>query len=1807
MKTNITPKPLSRLDFSRVNTTLPDWPDNDLLKLDKVRIKSGWDEPEIGGGGILGPVLSIVGAIAAPALIPALPGLGFLGTIIKGASWYSGLVKAGLGAVGGFIGGTIGNIISPAPQPSFGNLTSQFKDQPFIDSPTFSLKGIQNMTQPDGPVPVIYGERRVGGVLISQRLETVGDDTFFWGLFLLGEGEVESICAAGLSDLHINGQPGTNFSDVTLWTRTGTHTQTVIPGFEELTVTYSQNSKLTSSPVVYTTVSSAAIGFRLHIEAPQGVYSINNNGDVVGNSVKYKVEYRVNGDPGWIDAGDTTISAAKIGTVRDVFLKQSLTADKYDVRITRVSAEQTGAKNRSDIWFVGIDEITGDEFVYPHCALGAVKIKATNQLNGPVPTITFLVKGIKVKDVTNLGAAARWSRNPADGYYDLLTNARYGLGRFIAATDVNDTQIAVEAAYFDTTTDDGAGGTEIRNQMDAVLDTHSDAQQLLVQLMSSFRASPLWSEGLTSLVVDRVKNPVHIFNMGNITQGSYASSFPDIKKAPNRIVVQFPNKANNYKLEPISVTDEASITAGAPIRTESIMAAPVTRLSEVHRLANYKKNTSKYITRAEEHSVPPEALDLQAGDTYLLQHDVPQWGWGGRIENVTGSTITVDLDLTIEAAKSYVLQARLPDGTIEERVVTNAAETTKVIFLASAFSAAPNRMTPYFFGETTNKKLFTCVSITMQPDGNRRIAGVEYNANTYNEITLLPTHNASALPTPEGIPPDIENLTLFENQSQPQSIIVSFNIPNPAQSWNHAVIELSSDGGTTYFPHVTVDNAADVVINNLVVGQQYYVRMSSFSRNNVISVSPPTANITITGSPFTPPTVRGLEIKGQGNTVTFTGRDVSFTWKKNNPIFGVGVDGAGSSSLGAGDGADSPTFKDYKVDIYVNSAIVRTSFVKENSYRYTEQMNIEDNSGAGVRAFQLRVAERNSFNKTGGEAILDVNNPAPDMSTFTPVLTNVGPTGIKVSWLNFTPSDKDFHSYKLYIDTNNPPQTLIAEFSADTKQFITDQLDIENTTYYVQIAPSDVFGTGTASGVANITTLSTAIDITDVTPPAVPTGLALTSGVEPDSDGTQKIYIQADWDVNTESDFNDYIVRIKISGGNYTLFNTGLNTFKFTGIIGNTTYLVSVRAVDVQQNKSAFSADASILAAKDTAAPATPSGLTAIAGFKLIGLKWNQNAEGDLKSYRIERSATGAFTGEEVSLKDSLTHFFVDSALAVATQYWYRIAAVDTSGNVSGWSTVANTTTLRVGQGEITASTALITELFATQALVDQLISQINGQGVTKISPGLIEVSGAASLADWRHGSNLTKIDGGNIYANSILASSVKVGNRNITFDGVEISSQNPTVDTLYWTAGNISYINDAGSDVSVAISSGNALWTTGVLYLYWAKDATSLTTTTTRSTAFGADNVVIATYKGGTDMTALYGRTIIDGSDILAATVGASQLVTSTAIITTAAQIANAIIGDAKITDVAAGKLSAGTIAADLIINAFFRTATSGGRIEIDGGAATPEIKLFDTGGVQRGSLKADGSGWFGSSTAFSWTPAGAVTIDGNVASINNLDAAQIRSNTTITNLIKMGDDKFQLDAPNRHILIKDNQITPQNRVKLGKLGAGTTDYGIEIYNSGGTKVFGVNGMETQGIVSEAVTKNDIASTDGNIYARCDGTWTTIQTLVFNAAGEGKLIIFGKAHLNHRGGAAGGMGIWITPQMKLTLNGITKDYWTLGRLIIREEFNIVLMSTEPSLVSGNVTVKLEVYPGEFVNEIVAQDAGIDCTYRKIWVQESKR
>ena len=107
-----------------------------------------------------------------------------------------------------------------------------------------------------------------------------------------------------------------------------------------------------------------------------------------------------------------------------------------------------------------------------------------------------------------------------------------------------------------------------------------------------------------------------------------------------------------------------------------------------------------------------------------------------------------------------------------------------------------------------------------------------------------------------------------------------------------------------------------------------------------------------------------------------------------------------------------------------------------------------------------------------------------------------------------------------------------------------------------------------------------------------------------------------------------------------------------------------------------------ITVAPDTTPPATPTGLTAIAGTgQIISLDWDDNTEPDFGEYGVWRNTTND-SGGASKIAETRASRFVDVNLTLGTVYYYWISAYDRSENQSAKSTGANATAVAVTAGQ---------------------------------------------------------------------------------------------------------------------------------------------------------------------------------------------------------------------------------------------------------------------------------------------------------------------------------------------------------------------------------------------------------------------------------------------------------------------------------------------------------------------------------------------
>ncbi len=546
---------------------------------------------------------------------------------------------------------------------------------------------------------------------------------------------------------------------------------------------------------------------------------------------------------------------------------------------------------------------------------------------------------------------------------------------------------------------------------------------------------------------------------------------------PNLVEVNYADKDDDYKEATKEIVDEAEWALGKPHRRKTVDLKGVTDSTIAIREGKYHLNLASYRRRTVSLTTTVESLHCEPGDIVAVQHDVPQWGWGGRIgTSSTSTTAVLDVDVPSDIVSdptAYDIKViHAADDTIETKDISSVSG--KTVTISGSWTTTPAEDDSYILGVVDSTiKEYRVQSMTVNKDDTISMTLHEHSASIYSDTGLAVSDDeASSLPNPAEFAPQVENLTLYELHNE-IGIGVSFRQPEDTLVYDHAEIWVSIDD-SHYQKYTDAYGSDDVEVRGLMPGFTYYIRVYSINKIGVKNRTPVESNITLTGETIRPPaTPTGLEIDdggvGQGLTTTFSGRSCKFRWKLNAPY-----GGAGSLEVEkpAGiPGMDPLVVQDFKIEIwnYTGTIRLREEWTKDLFYTYSYDKNYEDTSGIPVREFQIKIWQRNWSNLLSEQpAILAVSNPAPDMSSHTPSLESVY-RGFRVDFSAYTITDNDMDYWKVYYGYNNPPTASVDNISWRNQHHTVSNLS-QSTKVYIQIEPFDAFGAGTKSVVASTRT-----------------------------------------------------------------------------------------------------------------------------------------------------------------------------------------------------------------------------------------------------------------------------------------------------------------------------------------------------------------------------------------------------------------------------------------------------------------------------------------------------------------------------------------------------------------------------------------------------------------------------------------------------------------------------------------------------------------------------------------------------------------
>lgn len=467
---------------------------------------------------------------------------------------------------------------------------------------------------------------------------------------------------------------------------------------------------------------------------------------------------------------------------------------------------------------------------------------------------------------------------------------------------------------------------------------------------------------------------------------------------------------------------------------------------------------------------------------------------------------------------------------------------------------------------------------------------------------------------------------------------------------------------TTKIADATTTSYTD---GSLAVGSYFYKVIATDAAGNLSAASGASPAVTIadTISPTAPTAL----------TVTVSGATATLSWTASSD--NVGVAGYSVHRAATAD--------------FVAGATNKIANVAAIGYA-------DSNLAAGTYYYKVIALDSASNASSASEAASAVVTDTIAPTAPTNVTAGATGTSVGIGWTAAT-DDVAVTGYSVYRGTTEG-------FTADA----TNKIGDASATSYLDTVP----GAGTfyyrvtandAAGNVSAASSSVSVSIADTTAPTTPTGLSSTV-----SGATASLT----WTASTDDvGVTGYSVYRGTSAGFSPVSGNRVGTsstpsYSDTGLASGT-YFYKVIATDAASNTSAAS-DETTVVVTDTTAPSTPTGVSATASGTSVAVNWAASTDNvSVAGYAVYRGTTSSFTADASSkIADTSGTSYADTVPGAGT-YYYRVAAVDTAGNVSASSSpvsasIADTTAPSVPAG-VTATTAGTTATVSWSASSDDV------------------------------------------------------------------------------------------------------------------------------------------------------------------------------------------------------------------------------------------------------------------------------------------------------------------------------------------------------------------------------------------------------------------------------------------------------------------------------------------------------------------------
>ena len=520
----------------------------------------------------------------------------------------------------------------------------------------------------------------------------------------------------------------------------------------------------------------------------------------------------------------------------------------------------------------------------------AIRIKATDQLNGSVDGINALVTSICPDwDVATGTWITRTTNNPASLF-------RYVLQHPANAQRISDTELATrvdlaQLQYWHAyCISKGFTYNNILSNARSILD-------ILRDISAAGRASPALVDNKWTVIIDEPKTQV-IQHFSSHNSWGFEAVKP-LVKIPDAFKVMYSNESANYVQDEFYAYNTGKTAANATV-FEQLQLPGVTNAQAAFKHARWHLAQLKLRPETYSLNTDMEYLVCNRGDLVRVQHDVPSWGVGtARIKTyVNTNTIVLDNDMPLTAGVNYTIRIRTATGASITRQLSTISTSGyySEISLTTPLSVtegAPDNLVLLGLLDTESQECLV-LGVEPMPNGSAKITLVDYNQAMYSidsspdypipsftpNITKYPdnfTNTISQYPTITSITSDVTAASVVASGVYSPRIRVSYTetpgqkplgtyITNVELQWR-----MSTDTNSTWPNKAMSPIGTDsCYATDIVTGEGYDVRIRYVSFDGLAGPWTTAYGHTIVGKTINYNTPSSVTVRRSGKTLAIS-------------------------------------------------------------------------------------------------------------------------------------------------------------------------------------------------------------------------------------------------------------------------------------------------------------------------------------------------------------------------------------------------------------------------------------------------------------------------------------------------------------------------------------------------------------------------------------------------------------------------------------------------------------------------------------------------------------------------------------------------------------------------------------------------------------------------------------------------------------------------------------------------------------------------------------------------------------------------